>query len=104
MKSVYGKAVSQSIFGLIFFVALIYFSAGTWDYWQGWLFLAVFSTTTILFTVYLAIFDMPLLEKRMKAGPWHEKEMSQKIIVSLVIVAFFVFIVVPILDYRFDIS
>ena len=43
--------------------------AGTWQYWQGWLFIAVFSVSTIGFTVYLALYDRPLLERRMNAGP-----------------------------------
>src|SRR5262249_902208 len=46
----------------------------------------------------------PLLERRLKAGPWHEKEWSQKIIVSLVFAAFLAFIVLPILDYRYSLS
>ena len=37
----------------------------------------------------------------MRPGPQHEKELSQKIIVSLIIVAFFVIMVAPILDHRF---
>ena len=37
----------------------------------------------------------------MNAGPQHEKEWSQKIIVSLIILAFFIFIILPPLDYRF---
>jgi protein-S-isoprenylcysteine O-methyltransferase Ste14 len=45
--------------------------------------------------------DKPLLERRLKAGPQHEKEWSQKIIVSLVFVGFFALIVLPALDHRF---
>ena len=51
--------------------------------------------------MYLAIYDRPLLERRLKAGPQHEQEWSQKIIVSLVRLAFFALIVLPVLDYRF---
>ena len=98
------QALVQSVSGLIFFIALVFGSAGTWEYWQGWTFLAVFSASTLAFTIYLAIYDKPLLERRMKAGPWHEQERSQKIIVSLVFVAFFASIVLPILDYRLGLS
>jgi protein-S-isoprenylcysteine O-methyltransferase Ste14 len=62
---------------------------------------AVFAASTTAFTVYLALYDKPLLERRLQAGPWHEKEQSQKIIVSLLFVAFFAFILLPILDYRY---
>lgn len=104
MNHLYRRAVVQSVFGLVFFIALIFGSAGTWRYWQGWTFLAVFAASTWAFTVYLAIHDKPLLERRMKAGPWHEQERSQRIIVSLILVAFFAFIVLPILDYRRGLS
>jgi protein-S-isoprenylcysteine O-methyltransferase Ste14 len=56
------------------------------------------------FTVYLARYDKPLLARRLKAGPWHERERSQKIVVSLIMIAFFAFIVLPILDYRHRLS
>ena len=101
MKPLIGKAVVQGICGLIFFVGLIYVTAGTWDYWQGWVFLAVFTLSTTGFTVYLALYDKALLERRLAAGPWHEREWTQKIIVSLTFVAFFAFIILPILDHRF---
>jgi len=104
MNPLYRQAVVQSVFGLGFFVALIFLTAGTWDYWQGWLFLAVFAASTTGFTLYLAIFDKPLLERRLKAGPWHEQKRSQQVIVSLVFIAFFAFLILPILDYRYGLS
>jgi len=82
------QAIVQGVLGVLFFVVLIFWPAGTFDYWQGWLFLGVFAASTVGFTVYMAIYDRPLLERRMKAGPQHEREWSQKIIVSLVFFAF----------------
>jgi len=104
MRPLYREAVTQSVFGLAFFVALVFLSAGTWSYWQGWSFLVVFAASTTTFTIYLAIFDQPLLERRMKTGPWHERERSQRVIVSLIIAAFFAFIILSILDWRFGLS
>jgi len=104
MDPLYRRAITQGVVGMAVFVAFIFVPAGTWHYWQGWLFIAVFSVSTIGFTVYLALYDRPLLERRMNAGPQHEKESSQKIIVSLIILAFLVFILLPPLDYRFGLS
>jgi protein-S-isoprenylcysteine O-methyltransferase Ste14 len=101
MDPLYWQAVRSGIFGLLLFAALIFVPAGTVHYWQGWAFLAVFAATTIAFTLYLALYDKPLLERRIKAGPWHETESSQKIIVSLVLLGFFSLIVVSALDVRF---
>jgi protein-S-isoprenylcysteine O-methyltransferase Ste14 len=104
MDPLYKKAITQGIAGIAVFAALIFLPAGTWHYWQGWLFIAIFSASTIGFTVYLALYDRPLLERRMSVGPQHEKESSQKIIVSLIILAFFLFLILPALDYRFGLS
>jgi protein-S-isoprenylcysteine O-methyltransferase Ste14 len=104
MNPLYRQAITQSVFGLAFFIALVFLSAGTWHYWQGWTFLAVFAASTTGFTIYLAIYDQPLLARRMKTGPQHEQERSQRVIVSLIIVAFFAFIVLSILDWRIGLS
>jgi protein-S-isoprenylcysteine O-methyltransferase Ste14 len=101
MDPLHRQAIVQGVLGTLLFVALIFWPAGTFDFWQGWLFLGVFAASTVGFTVYLAIYDRPLLERRLKAGPQHEQEWSQKIIVSLVRLAFFALIVLPVLDYRF---
>jgi protein-S-isoprenylcysteine O-methyltransferase Ste14 len=102
MNPLHRRAIVQGAFGTLLFVSLVFGAAGTFDYWQGWLFLGVFLASTIGFTVYLAIYDEPLLERRLKAGPRHERERSQKIIVSLVFVAYFALIVLPALDHRYD--
>ena len=104
MDPLYKKAIAQGVAGIAVFVAFIFLPAGTWHYWQGWLFIAVFSASTIAFTVYLALYDRPLLERRMNSGPQHETELSQKIIVSLIILAFFIFLILPPLDYRVGLS
>ena len=101
MDPLYRRAIIQSILGTILFIALIFWPAGTFHYWQGWLFLAVFSASTNAFGIYLALYDKPLLERRLAAGPQHEKERSQKIIVSLIFIAFFALIVLPALDHRY---
>jgi protein-S-isoprenylcysteine O-methyltransferase Ste14 len=104
MDPLYKKAIAQGVVGMAVFVLLVFLPAGTWHYWQGWVFIAVFSASTIAFTVYLALYDRPLLERRMSAGPQHEKDSAQKVIVSLIIAVFFFFVVLPPLDYRFGIS
>jgi protein-S-isoprenylcysteine O-methyltransferase Ste14 len=97
----YSQAVKSGVFGFLLFAALIFVPAGTIYYWQGWAFLAVFAASSTAFTVYLALYDKPLLERRIKAGPWHETEWSQKIIVSLVFLGFFSLTAVSAIDVRF---
>jgi protein-S-isoprenylcysteine O-methyltransferase Ste14 len=81
--------------------ALVFIPAGTFDYWQAWLFLAVFFVPSALITVYLMRKDPQLLERRMRAGPAAEKRTSQRIILSITSLAFIAMLVVPALDRRF---
>ncbi len=104
MDPLYKKAIVQGVAGMAVFVGCIFLAAGTWHYWQGWLFIAVFSASTVAFSVYLALYDRPLLERRMNAGPQHEKDGAQKLIVSLIILGFFGFIILPAIDYRMGLS
>ena len=101
MDPILRQGVIQGIFGTLLFLVVIFLPAGTFHYWQGWLFLGTFAASTIGFTLYLANYDRPLLERRMKAGPQHEREWTQKIIVSLIVLTFFASIVLPALDYRY---
>ncbi len=104
MDPLYRQSIREGVLGLACFVAVVFLPAGTLRYWQGWLYLLVFAALATGFTVYLARCDKPLLERRLKAGPRHEQEPAQRIIVSLIIVAFFASIVLPVLDYRFGLS
>src|SRR5262249_48462974 len=78
MDPLYRRAIIQSISGTILFIALIFWPAGTFHYWQGWLFLAVFSASTNAFGIYLALYDKPLLERRLAAGAPDEKKAGAK--------------------------
>ncbi len=100
MDPLHRQAIVLGLPWTLFFGVLIFLPAGTFNYWQGWLFLGTFSASTIGFTVYLSLYDRPLLERRLKAGPQYEQEWSQKIIVSLILLGFFALIALPALDYR----
>src|SRR4030095_2190577 len=78
MDPLHRQAIVQGVLGTLLFVVLIFWPAGTFDYWQGWLFLGIFAASTGGFTVYLAIYDRPLLERRLKGGAAQEREGCQK--------------------------
>lgn len=80
--------------------ALLCSTAGTISYWQGWLFLAVFTGCSIAIGVYFMRHDPALIERRIKAGPMAEKEPAQKIIIALIMAGFLLLLVVPALDQR----
>src|SRR5262247_1040041 len=95
------SALRTSIIGLLAMAALLFLPAGTLDYWQAYLFMAVFAGASAAITVYLAIKDPELLERRMKAGPTAEKETTQKIIMVFALLGFVALLVLPSLDHRF---
>ncbi len=79
---------------------MLFAPAGTLRFWPGWLFGFLFMASTIVIGLYFSKHDPKLIERRIKAGPSAETDSRQKIIISLVIVAFALLLVVPGLDYR----
>ena len=80
---------------------LIFVSAGTIRYWQGWVYLGLFAGGTVGTTVYLMKNDPALLERRMRGGPAAEKRKAEKVIMFFGTLAFVALIAVPALDHRF---
>jgi protein-S-isoprenylcysteine O-methyltransferase Ste14 len=101
MTSVNKKAAAGVVFLLIVLALLIFVSARTLDYWQAWIFLAVFAAPEVAITVYVARNDPKLLERRLHGGPGAEKERSQNIIQFFAMIAFVVVIALPAIDHRF---
>jgi protein-S-isoprenylcysteine O-methyltransferase Ste14 len=101
MNPPYKKAfISLAIFFLVM-AALLFIPAGTLDYWQAWMFLAVYFAASIAISLYLIKYDPALAARRMSGGPFAEKESAQKIIMSLTSLGFIALIVLPAIDHRF---
>jgi hypothetical protein len=47
------KATATALIGFVVFVVLLFLPAGTFNYWQGWLFIAVFAVSTSVPAAYL---------------------------------------------------
>jgi protein-S-isoprenylcysteine O-methyltransferase Ste14 len=96
---------TRALQGLAQFVvtlgALLFLSAWSLNYWQAWLFLALFSTSISGITLDLMRRDPALLERRLRAGASAEKEKTQKVIQAVANVFFLALIIVPGLDHRF---
>ena len=101
MNTLYLRALRLSIYGFLAMAALLFVPAGTLDYWQAYVFMGVFVGGSAAITVYLAIKDPKLLERRMNVGPTAEKEPTQKIIIVFALLGFIALLVVPALDRRF---
>ncbi len=91
----------EGLAGMFLAVAILLFGiAWTLDWWQAWLFLAVYSGGSIALTLFMYARDQALLERRMRGGPLAEKEPTQRFIMSIASVGFIGLIVVPALDRR----
>ena len=94
------KAFAGLLFLFVAMAALLFVPAGTIDYWQAWMFLAVYFVCSIALSLYLMIADPALMQRRMRGGPTAEKEPVQKIIMIITSLGFVGLLVVPALDHR----
>lgn len=95
------KAIASSLFGFVLFGVCLFLPAGTFNYWQAWLFIAVFLVTTAWPSIYWAVKRPDVLRRRMNAGPAAETRPAQKIIVAGIYLWFTALLVVSAFDHRF---
>jgi protein-S-isoprenylcysteine O-methyltransferase Ste14 len=93
--------VRSSVLGAVVLLALIFVPAWTLRYWQGWVYVIVFTICCSAYTMYLAKHDPALLKRRTQAGISHEKEFTQKVVIAFLYAAFIALLVLPPLDVRF---
>jgi protein-S-isoprenylcysteine O-methyltransferase Ste14 len=90
-----------SLFGIVFLGVLLFLPAGTLNYWQAWVFIAVFVVTTTSPNMYLALRRPEVFRRRVAAGPTAEGRPAQKFASIGYFVACVCLGVVSALDYRF---
>ncbi len=82
---VYGRLlIFIPLWSVIFFLP-----AGTFDYWQAWVYMGIFFVPAIVFSVYFLKKDPQLIERRMRMK---EKEKEQKMIIKLSYFLFLTFL------------
>jgi protein-S-isoprenylcysteine O-methyltransferase Ste14 len=95
------QAITSGLVGLVVFGLLVFWPAGTFDYWQGWAFIAVFAASTTIPSIYLAATNPAALRRRMQVGPAAETRPLQKIIITFAFLSIVAMMVVSALDFRF---
>ena len=95
------KALRSALGVLVAMAILMFVPAGTIQYWQAWVFLAVYGVCALAITLYLMKRDPALLERRLRGGPIAEKKPAQKIIQSITALGFVAMLVLPAIDHRF---
>ena len=100
MKTV-PKVVAFSIVGTVMFGLMLFLPAGTFNYWQAWVFLVVFALSTLIPSLYLLRTNPAALERRMRTGPVAETRPVQKVVIVVTGLSLVALIVVSVLDHRF---
>jgi protein-S-isoprenylcysteine O-methyltransferase Ste14 len=95
------QGITLGLVGLVVFGLLVFWPAGTFDYWRGWAFIAVFAASTMIPGIYLAATNPAALKRRMQVGPAAETRPLQKIIITFAFLSIGAMIVVSALDFRF---
>ena len=86
-------------FGIIFVGLLLFLPAGTFNYFNAWLFMSLLFIPMFILGIFLFIKSPELLEKRLNAK---EKEKTQKGVVGFSAILFLASFLIAGFDYRFD--
>jgi protein-S-isoprenylcysteine O-methyltransferase Ste14 len=97
VKTILRMLVSGSL-GFVASALLLFLPAGTFNYWQAWVFLAVIGISGWILSIYFLRTNPAVLERRMPAV---ETRMLQKVIAGGVFVLWAAMLVVSALDHRF---
>jgi len=95
------QSLASVVFGLVFFGLALFWPAGTFHYWQAWVFIFVFIFATMGPSIYLAVKMPDALQRRMKAGPFAETRPLQKVIMAGTIFSVAAVLVLSAFDHRF---
>jgi len=99
------KTISKMfVFGLIelvVFGAMLFVPAGTFNYWQAWVFLVVVGVSAWAPSIYQLRKNPAALQGRMRGGPAAESRMAQKVVIASLYVSVAAMVVVSVLDHRF---
>jgi protein-S-isoprenylcysteine O-methyltransferase Ste14 len=93
--------LKSTVVGVVVLGLLLFLPAGTLNYWQAWVVIAIFVLGSNLIGIYLSVHDPELLERRKQAGPQAETRLVQKIIVLILTAALVGMLVLCALDHRF---
>jgi protein-S-isoprenylcysteine O-methyltransferase Ste14 len=99
------KTISKMfVFGLVelvVFGAMLFVPAGTFNYWQAWVFLVVVGVSAWAPSIYQLRKNPAALQGRMRGGPAAETRVAQKVVIAGLYLSVAAMVVVSVLDHRF---
>jgi protein-S-isoprenylcysteine O-methyltransferase Ste14 len=90
--------VGRLLAGVLMFALLFFLPAGTWRYWQAWMYVGVLITPMFFVIAYFMRKDPDLLERRMRM---RERRTEQRKIINLSVLFFVLAYILPGIDIRF---
>lgn len=90
--------LTRFVGGFVFIAALLFWSAGTLDYWQGWLYLVLLFVPVAIVAVVLFLRDPALLERRLRS---RERENAQWMVIAASSVVLLAVYLLPGFDRRY---
>ena len=94
----FSQALAKFLFGLIIIGLLLFIPAGTLDYFNGWLFMALLFIPMFIAGIIMFIKSPDLLRKRLNAK---EEESEQKIVILVSGIIFLLSFILAGLNFRF---
>jgi len=90
--------LSRLISGVIMFALMFFLPAGTWNYWQAWMYIGVLIIPMLFVLAYFMKRDPELLERRMKM---REERGQQRRIIGISVLFFILGYLLPGFDIRY---
>lgn len=94
----FSQALAKFLFGLIIIILLLFIPAGTLNYFNGWLFIALLFIPMLIAGIIMYIKSPELLERRLNAK---EEENEQKFVIRISGIIFLLAFIIAGLNFRF---
>ena len=98
-RELFYQAILKFALGVVIVGALIFLPAGTFDYWNAWLFMGMLFIPMVFVGIVLLIKKPELLKKRLNAK---EKQAEQKLVIKLSGLMFILGFVIAGFNLRFE--
>lgn len=95
------KLLLFAVVEFVVFGSMLFVPAGTFNYWQAWVFLVVVAVPAWIPSIYLLRTNPDALQARMRGGPAAETRVAQKVVIAGLYLSLAAMVVVSALDHRF---
>jgi len=95
------KVLVSGLVQLVLIGVLLFVPAGTVDYWQAWVFLAVVALSAVIPSMYVQRTNPAAMQRRMRGGPAAEARAAQQLVMAGLYGSLVAMVVLSALDHRF---